>query len=320
MEKQPMNSKPLVTILVGVYNQEKVIKETLASITSQTYDNLEIIVSDDCSTDGTREVLKRFVESHPRIHLFLQEKNIGIAGNYNFLASAASGKYVSIFAGDDVMCPDKIKCQVQALEESPDASFCHHAVFDLDARTNKVRGVISHHYDGGITTIHHVLRNLGIPGAMTIMYLRCLAQDPVFDPGLKSACDWLQIIHLTMSGQGVYIDRPLCYYRRDAAYNGKDPTQYEGDFIQTIKLTRSTYANPGDVIDQSCDFALARYSLGAGYRRLMRGEKLKARALFSSKMPSLKLAILSSLLTALSFFPVSNGLLIGFKNLYRSGR
>lgn len=320
LDKNSVSKQPLVSVLVGVYQQVNVVEETLRSIISQTYSNLEIIVSDDCSTDGSRELLAEFAKTDPRIRLFLQEKNLGNAGNYNFLAAAATGKYVSVFAGDDVMCKDKIETQIAQLEKNPHASFCHHAVFDLDAATRKVRGVISQHYESGVTTIHDVLRHLGIPGSMSIIYRTDMVSDPVFDSELRYVCDWMQIIRLTMLGTGIYIDKPLCYYRRDAIYNGKDPSQYEDEFLRTIEITRADYALPGNEVDESCDLAAARYFLGAGYRRMMRGENVKAREMFMKKKPTLKLSLLGYILAAISFFPLNGRFLIGIKNMYRTIR
>lgn len=299
-----MNSKPLVSVLVPVYNQCKVVEQTLDSIAAQTYENIEIIISDDCSTDGTQELLKRIASNNPAIRLFLQEKNLGITRNYNFIASKANGKYLALFAGDDVMFPEKIDEQVKLLEGNQDASFCHHAVEILDYTSNKSRGVISHRYENGVTTIHDVLRNLGIPGSMAIVCRRDAIKDPLLDPEIPTASDWLQMIHLTMAGRGLYIEKPLCFYRKDFEYNGKDPVLYENDFVKTIAAARASYASPGNAIDKSCDYALARYSLGAGYRRLIRSERGKARYFFKMARSERKLFIMASAFGILSFLSV----------------
>lgn len=313
-----MNSKPLVSVLVAVYNQTKVVEQTLDSIAAQTYKNIEIIISDDCSTDGTQEILKRIASNNPAIRLFLQQKNLGITRNYNFLAAKANGKYVALFAGDDVMFRVKIDEQVKLLEGNQDASFCHHAVEIIDYVSNESRRVISHRYESGVTTIHDVLRNLGIPGAMTIVYRRDAAKDPVFDLEIPTASDWLQMIHLTMAGRGLYIEKPLCFYRKDIEYNGKDPTRYENDFLKTITVARASYALPGDAIDKSCDYALARYSLGAGYRRLMRGERVIARSLFKAARSERKLMIMASVLGLISFFSIPRRFLSLAKQVYKT--
>jgi glycosyltransferase involved in cell wall biosynthesis len=314
-----MNSNPLVSVLVPVFNQFNVIEQTLNSIISQTYKNIEIIVTDDCSTDHTQELIDRIAKNNSCIKLYLQNPNLGITQNYNFAASKAAGKYVAIFAGDDVMFPDKIAEQVELLEKNPDASFCHHAVEVLDSVTNKSRGVISHAYKNEITSIHDVLRNLGIPGAMAIMCRRDAIRNPMFNPEITTASDWLQMIHLTMSGRGLYINKALCFYRQDFNYNGKDPIKYERDFIKTIEITRSTYATTGDAIDKSCDYALARYSIGAGFRRLVRNEPVEARILLMAPMKSTRLFLPSTFLYLLTFFPVGSSflsLIKKYKNIW----
>lgn len=312
-----MKSNPLVSVLVATYNQVKVIEDTIKSILEQTYLNIEIVISDDCSKDGTSEILVQLAQKNSAIKLFLQEKNLGITNNYNFLASNATGKYVSIFSGDDVMFSEKIQKQVELLEENPDASFCHHAVIILDAANNKPRELISHRYANGTTTIHDVLRNLGIPGSMAIMYRKDMACTPVFDPTLHTACDWLQMIHLCMAGRGVYIEEPLCYYRKDAGYNGKDPTKYEDDFLSTISIARATYAITGNTIDKSCDYALARFSLGAGYRRLLIGDKFKARQFFKTAMSDNKLFLNAFFLNLMTLLPVPSKMLVFGKKIYK---
>jgi glycosyltransferase involved in cell wall biosynthesis len=313
-----MSSIPLVSVLVGVYNQSQIVETSIHSILAQTYKNIEIIISDDGSTDGTQDVLKRIAKNNPTIRLFLQETNLGITRNYNFVASKANGKYIALFSGDDVMFPEKINEQVKLLEDNENSSFCHHAVEIIDYASSKSRGVISHQYRNGITTIHDVLRNLGIPGPMAIVCRRDSVKDPLMDPEIPTASDWLQMIHLTMAGRGLYIEEPLCFYRKDSEYNGKDPTRYEDDFLKTISVARATYASHGDAIDKSCDFALARYSLGAGYRRLIRGERQIARSYFKVARSEPKLMTPAYILGLISFINVPPRVWFLVKRIYKT--
>ena len=313
-----MMDLPLVSVIVATYNQEKSVEEALTSILNQTYRNVEIIVSDDASVDRTSAILTKLAAKNPTLLLFLQEKNLGITDNYNFLAEKARGKYVSYFSGDDVMCERKIELQVNALEKNLDASFCHHAVYSLNASNGKVRGIISQKYLNDVTTVHDILRNLGVPGSMSIMNRRSLAKNPVFDRNIRTASDWLFLIHLAMVGKGIYIDSPLCYYRQDDAYNNKDTSKYEADFRKTIELTKATYANAGDAIDQSCDYAEARYALGAGFRSLLNRDIPSARRLFSSKMFGVRLVVLSKLLLIISYLPNSPTFLLNCKKLFKA--
>ena len=312
-----MKKLPLISVMVATYNQKNVVEQTLQSITVQSYENIEIIISDDCSSDGTQSILTHFAESNLKVLLFLQEENLGITENYNFLARKCSGKYVVTFSGDDVMLPNKIARQVEALEADEGSSFCHHAVTILDYYSNIPGKILTRKYENNITTIHDVLRNFGIPGSMAVMYRRSAVKDPAFEPGIPVASDWFHIIELAMAGRGIYIDESLCFYRQDSEYNGKDPSSYENDFLKTIEMTRSIYAMPGDAVDKSCDYALCRYSLGAGYRRLIRGERLKARSLFRTAMAERKLTILAILLYGCSYFLVNPRILAQIKRVVR---
>ena len=73
-----------VDILLATYNGEKYLKEQINSILNQTYKNIRLIISDDCSKDGTREILKEY-EKDERVEVHLQEKNLGYIQNFEYL-------------------------------------------------------------------------------------------------------------------------------------------------------------------------------------------------------------------------------------------
>ena len=112
----------MFSALVITYNQKEFIAETLESILSQKHSyRYEIIVGDDCSTDGTQDVLKEYQSRYPDIiKLSLNEKNLGIVGNYYNTAAKAQGKYLLECAGDDYWLPGKVEKQISLMEENPD--------------------------------------------------------------------------------------------------------------------------------------------------------------------------------------------------------
>ncbi len=109
-----MGSEPLVSICIPSYNNEDVIAATLESVQNQTYSNFEILITDDCSTDRTISAIEKF--SDPRIHVVKNERNLGIGRNWQKALSAATGTYVKLLCGDDILYPDCLRRQVQALE------------------------------------------------------------------------------------------------------------------------------------------------------------------------------------------------------------
>jgi glycosyltransferase involved in cell wall biosynthesis len=104
---------PLVTIGITTYNRADYLKQALQSATAQTYPNLEVIVSDNCSTDTTGAVIEGFAD--PRIRYVRQAVNIGPQNNYNFCLSQARGAYFLLLHDDDLIDPDFIDVCVDAV-------------------------------------------------------------------------------------------------------------------------------------------------------------------------------------------------------------
>ncbi|WP_163322471.1 glycosyltransferase family 2 protein [Draconibacterium mangrovi] len=95
------NYRPLVSIMIPTYNQEKYVERALRSALSQNYDNLEIVVSDDCSSDNTEKIVKKYL-NNGNIHYFRNETNLGRVENYHkTLYERAKGDYVLNLDGDD---------------------------------------------------------------------------------------------------------------------------------------------------------------------------------------------------------------------------
>jgi len=88
-----MKDKPLITIGIPVYNGEDFIRDCLNSICNQTYENLEIIISDNASDDHTSEICEEFAAKDLRIKYFRNKKNLGAAPNYNKVFELSSGEF-----------------------------------------------------------------------------------------------------------------------------------------------------------------------------------------------------------------------------------
>jgi glycosyltransferase involved in cell wall biosynthesis len=124
-----VSSAPQVSVAVISYQQKPYIREALQSVIDQDYPNLQVVVSDDHSTDGTADEIRRFAEKHPgRLVPLLNEKHVGITGNSNRALAACSGKYVCLLGGDDLYLPGKVSRQVKWFEERQDRVLCGHQV------------------------------------------------------------------------------------------------------------------------------------------------------------------------------------------------
>jgi glycosyltransferase involved in cell wall biosynthesis len=116
------NPEPLVTVLVPSYNHEKYVVECLESIRNLSYKRLELIVSDDCSRDGTFALAKQWAQENigrfERTLVVRQDKNVGIVGNLQFLFDNAQGEYISYIASDDMFVKSAIICRLEILQKN----------------------------------------------------------------------------------------------------------------------------------------------------------------------------------------------------------
>ena len=118
---------PLVSVCIPTYNNPGGLRGTLRNITGQTYTNLEIIVSDNCSPDpGVQEVIREFAETDTRIHPYRQDVWVNVNENYRFVRGKATGKYMMFAQDDDWWSRSFIEKLVEGLEANPDkaAAIC----------------------------------------------------------------------------------------------------------------------------------------------------------------------------------------------------
>ena len=111
--------KPLVTALVITYKAEKYIKETLDSVFCQTYDNVEVVISDDNSPDNTFAEIKKYISEYSgtyKVTINQNSHNLGIAGNVNKGIELSHGDYICLFDGDDIALPERIEKSVELIE------------------------------------------------------------------------------------------------------------------------------------------------------------------------------------------------------------
>ncbi len=129
-------NKEIVDVLLPTYNGEKYLGELLDSLLTQTHKNIRIIISDDCSTDSTPEILKEYQKKDNRIEIYLQEKNLRVVKNIEFLLKKVENKYFMLADQDDVWLPNKIEKSIQKMEqENADLVFGDLEVVDKDLKT-----------------------------------------------------------------------------------------------------------------------------------------------------------------------------------------
>ncbi|WP_375510572.1 glycosyltransferase, partial [uncultured Nostoc sp.] len=109
---------PRVTVIIPSYNHEKFVGEAIQSVLNQTYQDFELVITDDGSTDKTVEIIKSFTDT--RIRLFCFERNQGACVAANKCISEAKGEFIAMLSSDDIFAPEKLEKQVNFLDKNPE--------------------------------------------------------------------------------------------------------------------------------------------------------------------------------------------------------
>lgn len=120
-----MSNVPRLSIGLPVYNGEQYLAASLDALLAQTFDDFELVVSDNASADGTEEICRDYAERDPRLRYVRQPSNIGMAGNHNVVFALSRGELFKWASHDDLYAPTLLERCVEALDEHPDAVLSH---------------------------------------------------------------------------------------------------------------------------------------------------------------------------------------------------
>lgn len=230
-----------VSIVVTSYNHEKYIRQCLESILSQKGDfEMEIILGDDCSTDGTGQILEEYKKKYPEIIKKLQnEKNLGITKNLKRSLDACTGRYIAVCEGDDYWTSDeKIQRQMQLLETHLDYSMCFSAL----TLYYEKEGKYSLHND----QVKFPRDELTVEDLIAVNYIgnfSCCMYRASFVHKLPDSlfkmlmADWLFNMACSEMGKIGFIREPLSVYRIHAhgAWAGKTDIDQISEIIDLSK-------------------------------------------------------------------------------------
>ncbi|MEO8231506.1 MAG: glycosyltransferase family A protein [Ignavibacteriota bacterium] len=124
-----LNNQPLVSIIIPCYNCEEFIEETLKSVLNQSYQNFEVIIVDDCSTDNTLKLVQQYSDSDQRIKVYTIEHAGRPSVPRNFGVSKSSGEFIAFLDSDDLWTKEKLKYQVNYLKDNSGISFIYSMSF-----------------------------------------------------------------------------------------------------------------------------------------------------------------------------------------------
>jgi glycosyltransferase involved in cell wall biosynthesis len=208
---------PLVSAGIPVYNGQKYLRHALDSLLAQDYPHLQIVISDNASTDGTAEICREYAARDPRISYVRQSENCGAIENFNRVFELSRGEFFCWVSDDDRREPQFISRCVEKLLAHPDAALCHTYFNHIDDTGQ----IVARHCTPWEVTSHRVERRLRQAMTSRVPYLesgiyglfRRRALQEVMPIGFYFASDAVLLMGVALRGPILQVREPLFSYR-----------------------------------------------------------------------------------------------------------
>lgn len=242
-----MDNQPLVSVVVASYNAEHTVLETLESVRNQSYENIELILSDDCSKDNTVSIAQRWFEENAHYfkggaHLLTAEKNQGVCANFNKAIRSSKGDWIKIIAADDILLPNACFDYIQYISQNADANY---VTANIDVyleyfkkeclRESGIQSAPFSIYEEDINgQIHYAAKHMMVSGA-AVFYSRTLFDSINGYDERYPFEDWPSVINALEHGYKIYhLQKSTIGYRHHSSISNKSGKLYN------IKFRRST--------------------------------------------------------------------------------
>ncbi len=224
MVKEENRIRPLVSVIVITYNSASFIVETLESINAQTYENIELIVSDDASKDDTAVIVRKWINEKKKrfksADLIISEENRGIPANCNMGLNRSHGEWIKYIAGDDILSEDCIEKNVSfILNTDFKAVFSRKVNFSGDFKQKHIISisrisVFNNRYLTADEQYRLLLRGVGCPPNTMFLNREALISVNGYDEEFPLFEDWPMNVRLTKAGYRIgFMDEITFYYR-----------------------------------------------------------------------------------------------------------
>lgn len=208
--------EPLVSVCIPAYNNAGYIKDTIQSVLKQTYQNIELIVVDDHSTDNTVEVLESVQDE--RLKIYRNEKNLGMVGNWNRCLELATGEYVKLICADDMIAKNAIEKEAKAMRRNPSVNLVESDTRLVDINGKKTgqfrRFPKSGIVDGRkLARVSLMIQNFYGAPVNNLIRRSALEKTGGFDTSFTYILDFDMWLRLSCTGDVYIIHEPLNSFR-----------------------------------------------------------------------------------------------------------
>ncbi len=207
---------PLVSVIMPSYNHERYISEAIESVLNQSFSDFELIIIDDASKDKSKEIIKAYEEKDSRIRAIFHNENKGIAKTMNEGLEEAEGKFIALFASDDVWVKEKLEKQLKVLKKNEDlVVWSEGLVIDSEGKPTgetftQKHGALKRKKSGDI--FEELLKGNYICGQSVILKRENL-EGIRYDEQLKYLNDYKFMVDLARRYEFYFIPEPLVMYR-----------------------------------------------------------------------------------------------------------
>ena len=179
---------PTVTVVIPSYNSLRYIAETMETVFNQTYQDFEVLIVNDGSTDGTAEWIEQLSKKESRVRM-ISQANKGLPGARNTGIKQARGKYIAILDADDLWEPTKLEKQVDSLDNNPEVGLCYTWTALADSEGNSTGRVVASHAQGNVWQ-QLTEMNMVCCGSTPMIRRSCFDDVGLFDENLRFSEDW----------------------------------------------------------------------------------------------------------------------------------
>ena len=239
-------AQPKVSVLLPVFNGEQFLAECLDSILAQDFSDLEILITDDTSTDCSWRIVERFAARDRRIRRWKNPQRLGLTGNSNACLRAARGQYIKFIHQDDkLLCSSAIRKLVAALDNHPAAVLAASRQHVIGTKSRPVsfseRTAL---HNGQRVILASLERNSNLVGQPTLTLFRRSHARRGFDERFTGQMDFEMWCHLLEQGDFLYLDEPLATWRVHPNQATARRRKSGGDDQEQLLLLKTYFARP----------------------------------------------------------------------------
>jgi len=200
---------PKVSVIIPSYNHVQYIRQCVDSVLAQTYQDIEIIVVDDGSTDGTVEILREYDD---RIVL-IEQTNRGTQAARNAAIRASSGEFIALLDSDDEWLPGKLQRQMPVLVEHPEIGMAYGQAYTIDEQGVRLNSGRAFGAPVSESAFEDILVLNPVPALTAVVRRSCLNDVGLFDESFIGAADWDLWLRIAHRWSIVCVEEPLALYR-----------------------------------------------------------------------------------------------------------